>query len=511
MKKLNYFLTSIAMVAMLFTSCSKEEVVAPVDDLSSETAILTFGAMLDNLADKAANKGHFGQVPDCVENPDPTTARVTISYGDVTKTVDVDILFDGENYYTDYSAQLEIPVSVNDNDDNTDDFTTVTLEEFEVYQGDPDDMDNLIWVAPVASDDFPDANFSGYVDNPLPFDIIVRPGVKKYVDVEVLCFDRRMVNQYGYLFFDIENKELIELCLFGNFCTPDGRHYTANYSVDVFLVNDDNSLGTQLYDDVQPAYGANVDGDSAAAPLCLVLPDDLDEEDNYYVEITLLNGNDYNSAQAGQVVKTLNINDVGVRTFFNSDMITQEYAHFFVNCDQEDIFEEPSDEVKNYKACLKPINDSGVVAITALSLKGNKLSVIIAAVNMEAGDHPQHIHGFTGANEGQDSDGNAQCPDATADANNDGIISVAEGAPFYGGILLPLVIDGIAMNFPEVQTDGGSYVYNETFILTPQQLSDIENLEDKVIVLHGRSFDGSYDASIPVACNQLQKVGTIDQ
>ena len=513
MKMIKSYMAYFVVLTLLMTSCSKEETSPDVTEPSSETAVLSFGAVLNDLTNREMQKGHFGQVPDCDDDATPTTARLTISYGDVRETIDVDILFDGENYFTDYSADLEIPVSVNNNDDNTDDFTTVTLEEFEVYDGDPDNMDNLIWIAPIKTEQFPNADFSGYVDNPLPFDITVRPGVKKYVDVEVLCFDRRMVNQYGYLFFDIENKELIELCLFGNFCTPDGRHYTANYSVDVYLTDGQGNLGTQLYDNVQPNYGDNVDGDSAADPLCLVLPDDLDAEDNYYVEITLLDGNDYDSAESGTIVKTLNINDVGVRAFFNSDNITQEYAHFFVNCDQEDIFEEPGEDVKNYKACLKPINDSGVVAITALSLKGNQLNVIIAALNTVPGQiHPQHIHGFT-TNE------NAECPPPSAASSLDddenfgpNIISVAEGAPFYGAIQLPLVMDGISMNFPVSNADG-SYVYNETFTLSEEQLNDLKlkNLEDKVIVLHGRNFDGSYEATIPVACNQLEEVGMITQ
>ncbi|MBA2662896.1 MAG: hypothetical protein H0U74_11410 [Bradymonadaceae bacterium] len=45
--------------------------------------------------------------------------------------------------------------------------------------------------------------------------------------------------------------------------------------------------------------------------------------------------------------------------------------------------------------------------------------------------HPQHIHGFMSAEQ-------AVCPPVTTDPNNDGVLDVIEGLPFYGPILLNL-------------------------------------------------------------------------
>ncbi len=486
MKKLNYFLSSIAVVAMLFTSCSREENVAPVDDLSTDSAVLTFGAMLDNLANRAMNKGHFAQVPTC-SDADPATAEITFSYdgsgGD--KVVEVGISEDANGYFTLYSELLRIPIAQGT------DFTKVTLKGFKVY----DSSDNLIWIAPVAT---ATANFAGYVDKPLPFDFDVYAGTKPYIDVEVLCFDRRMVNEYGYVFFDIEQKELIDLCLFGNICSPAGRHYVASFSADVWLLNDDGSKGTQLYDGVVNNYDSS---DLSASPLCLVLPDDLDETDTYYVEITLLDGGDYDSGKVGTVVKTLTITDAGVRTFFNSDNTTKEYAHFFVDCDEDDIFDEPGSD--SYFACLRPLNRSGAIAIASLSLDGNALSVVVLGSGFKANEmHPQHIHGFTGADAGK----NAECPPSTA-GGLDNIISVAEGAPFYGGILLPLTLEGSG-DFPTADASG-SYFYSRTFNLTDAQLQDITPLEDMVIVAHGIVINGVYSVTTPAACSQVESSGSL--
>ncbi|WP_051227852.1 hypothetical protein [Gillisia sp. JM1] len=484
MKKLNYSLSFIAIIAMLFTSCSKEETSSTIDDTATESAVLTFGAMLDNLANRAMNKGHFAQVPDC-SAAEPDMAEVTFSYpgsaGDIV--VEVGISQDASGYFTEYDELLKIPIVQGT------DFTKVTLKGFKVY----DSADNLIWIAPVAP-----GNFAGYVDKPLPFDVDVYAGTKPYIDIEVLCFDRRLVNEYGYIFFDIEEKELIELCLFGNFCTPSGRHYVASFSTDVWLLNDDGSKGTQLYDGVVNNYDSS---DLSASPLCLVLPDDLDETDTYYVEITLLDGGDYDSGKVGTVVKTLTITDTGVRAFFNSDMATQEYAHFFVGCDENDIFDEPGSD--SYFACLRPLNNSGAIAIASLSLEGNALSVVVLGTGFKAGEmHPQHIHGFTGADAGQ----NAVCPPSSA-GGADGIISLEDGLPFYGGVQLALTLEGSG-DFPTADASG-SYFYSRTFNLTAAQLENITPLEQMVIVAHGIVVNGSYSITTPAACSEVDSSGSL--
>ncbi|TBW26643.1 hypothetical protein [Gramella sp. KN1008] len=268
MKNLYRYIAYVAVLAMLFTSCSKEETVIPMDDPSVQSVDLTFGAVLNDLSNRAmstANKApDFSSIPTC-SGADPAVARIGFSYGGNSYETDVDILWDEDGYFTAYSEDLKIPVPNNDE-------VQVTLDSFMVYDGDPDGGGNLIWVAPKESD----GNFDGYVDTALPFDFMVEDGTKPYIDVEVLCFDRRMVNEYGYVFFDILPEEIYPFCLFVNYCDEFGRHFVANYSVDLYFGTDDT--GIQLYDNwslddvVDAGYGVYESGAYYSDPLCMVVP-----------------------------------------------------------------------------------------------------------------------------------------------------------------------------------------------------------------------------------------------
>jgi len=486
MKNFKVCVAYLAVFAMLFTSCSKDEP-SVVDPDGSNSVALTFGAVLNDLANRSMNKAHFDQVPDCSDAA-PAFAIIGLSVdGDEKPDVTVAILSDSNGYFTAYSEALKILIPSGES-------VTITVNSFIIYDGDPSlPGSEIIWIAPIENEE---GEFDGYVDNPLPFDFELAAGTKPYIDIEVLCFDRRMVNEYGYVFFDITDKELIELCLFGNFCPPEGRHFVANYSVDVWLRNSDGSLGTQLYDDAT-RISTLVNGEYAASPLCLVLPDDPDVDESYYIEISILDGPNYDTTP--RIVKTLTISDVGVRAFFN-DEVTSEYAHFFVDCDEDDIFDEPGDDSDQYTACLRGFNGSNSIAITSMKLQGNELSVIILAAEMEANKmHPQHIHGFA-------DDSNAICPTLVADTDSDGLISLTEGLPFYGPVQLSLEVSpGV---FPTASVDG-TYIYSRTFTLTSAQLAAITPLDMKAVVLHGKTVGSTYMATLPVTCGELEESGVI--
>lgn len=476
----NYFM-GIAIVAMLFASCSKEES-GNIPDDNAEKVQLSFGATLNDLLnDRAQSKAHFSDIPECSDEA-PATVDVVISQtgeADIEVTLDVlsdDLDGDGDmDYFTDYSEDLELTPG------------SYMLEEFIVY----DDDGNEIWIAPRDDDDSGD--FDGYVNSTLPMAIDLGAGVKKYVDVEVLCFDDRMVNQYGYLFFDFEGKELIEFCFFGNYCTPNGRHYTASYSVDVWNYEDGEKTD-QLYDDLIAQVTMNDDGDYAADPLCVVLPDG-EEDDSYWFEITILSTDEYGVTE--EVIRAGEISDVEVRSFFDGDD-NLDYYHFFEgDCGETDIiFPDPREDSDYYKACLKALNDSGVVAFSYLELKNNTLFTSVLAYNTEGGQvHPQHIHGFT--------DGTVStCPDMSQDSNGDGLIQLGEGAATYGGVLLSL--QNADTSFPTA-SGSGMYFYERSFTLTNAQLNDLDPLEEKTTVLHGLTVDGSYEATLPIACGAYQK------
>ncbi|WP_373056189.1 hypothetical protein [Zunongwangia sp. H14] len=319
MKNFRFFLMSLLASGMLLTSCSKDEPGIKEGVEQQDTATLTFGATLNNLLNhRAITKQHFSDVPECSDAA-PATVMVVLSEGGIEMDpINIDVLSDDLDndgdmeYYTDYSEDLELLPG------------TYELEQFIVY----DASSNPIWIAPIDADNSGD--YDGYVMDALPITINLGAGVKKYVDVEVLCYDERQVNEYGYLFFDIVPNRAIEFCVFGNYCTDNGRHYPAEYSVNLWLGTDDT--GTVLYSDVANTVEMDNNGDYAGTPLCFALPD-TEGEDQYYMEITLLNSDAYPDVTE-EVVHSVVLTDEQVREMFDGEDAV-DYYHFGINCGGE--------------------------------------------------------------------------------------------------------------------------------------------------------------------------------
>jgi hypothetical protein len=445
-------------------------------------ATLSFGALLNDLTnDRAATKGHVGfldGVPDCSEGT-AAYVEIILSRGGVNVVGDdgegnayrVDLV-DGQ-MFTQEDSELEL------------DPGNYSLDYFAVFSADG----TMINIAPMGGGD--DDNLSNFVNNPLPLAIDLRAGVKKYVEVDVLCYDDRFVNEYGYLFFEINENEAIKFCIFGNVCPPsdNGRHFPASYSVNVW--SGDDSSGTVLYSDVQNVTATYDNGDFYAEPVCFALPD-TEGQDEYYFEITLLNSDEYGAVEE-RVIRRGAITDDVVRTFFDGEN-NLEYFHFREGCDGEDnvpVFENPLDEEMYFRTCAFPINGFNSIAFAYFRVKGNVLKATVLAAGVTPNKtHPQHIYGL-------DSGANATCAPASADTDGDGFISIAEGAPFYGNVILSL--DNANGDFPAASPDG-SYIYQRTFNIGGLSISNWENL---AVVVQGGMVDGSYQEMLPVACGEV--------
>jgi len=327
MKKYTNLCAMVAILMLLFASCSTDKLEAPIDDAKSESVDLTFGAILNDLANRSMNKEHFDQIPDC-SSEQPTFAVIGLSVdGDVQPDVTVAILSDSDGYFTAYSDALKILVP-------SDDSVTITLNSFIVYDADPIlPSSEIIWIAPMES---VDGEFDGYVTNPLPFDFELEAGTKPYIDIEVLCFDRRMVNEYGYVFFDIVPKTIYPLCLFVNYCNEDGRHWVADYAIDLYFGTDDD--GIQLYSNSNPNAMATTgtgDGGYFADPLCLVIPGppaNLDNDDPYlYLVIYPQDwGGTGNYGDIDNTGVPVQLSWNMVKDLLNDDGTTNEYLHLLV-------------------------------------------------------------------------------------------------------------------------------------------------------------------------------------
>ncbi len=306
MKKFNYYLACLAVFALFFTSCSKDE---PSQD-TSEKATLSFGAIVQDLAAKSATKqaSEVGDLPACSDDT-PAYVEIVLTQGEtaVVGTLEDPFqvnLVDGQ-LFTEEVPELELEPG------------TYSLEHFSVYNA----AGELIWLAPKGG------TLADWVDNPLPLDINLGAGVKKYVDVSVLCYDDRDVNQYGYQFFELDTNKAFEFCFFANYCTPEGRHFPARYSVDISID------GNPIYTGEINTVGTNNDGDYYAEPLCLALPDLAEyADDEEYIDytITLLDWEGvYDAAEMAPITGSLSRDEV-IANFDGDDNV--DYMHVRFGC-----------------------------------------------------------------------------------------------------------------------------------------------------------------------------------
>ena len=476
MKKISSYLCFVAIFAMLFASCSKEE-----ENLTdpSEKASLSFGAIVQDLADKAATKqSTAGDLPQCSSDL-PAYVEIVLSQNgaDVVGSPEDPFrvnLVDGQ-VFTEEVPELELTPG------------TYSLDQFMVY----DEAGDLIWVAPKGG------VLADWVDNPLPLTINLGAGVKKYIDVSVLCYDNRDVREYGYMFFDIDTSKAIEMCIFGNYCDDTGRHYPAHFSVDVWNYAD-GQQGEQIHNDLTNTVEMNEFGDYAGSTVCFPLPD-REGQDEYYIEVTLLSSDAYGNVTE-EVVKTAIVTDDEVKALFDGED-NLDYAHFRVGCstDSDPIFQDPDDDALFYKSCLYQTNDSGAAGFAYFRLDGTELTAAVMAVGLEPGmEHLQHIHGFA-------NDSQSTCPPADA-AGEDGLIDLGEGGPYYGPVILPLTDENGDM--PTAGANGW-VMYERTFTLGSNgnpSASDLGPLDKRAVVLHGMTVNGDYVPTLPVACGTVKQL-----
>ncbi|CAN5706194.1 hypothetical protein BH23CHL7_BH23CHL7_20890 [soil metagenome] len=157
-----------------------------------------------------------------------------------------------------------------------------------------------------------------------------------------------------------------------------------------------------------------------------------------------------------------------------------------------------------YTANLRELNESGASGRAVLILRGDQLTVRLQVNGVEPGlPHLQHIHGFADTTE-------SQCPPPSADENGDGLVSVFEGAVFYGPEFVKTLSttgaqEPLNLGIAPVANRSGSYSYSFTFAVD----GDALDVADESIVVHGLDLngDGAYsdfmEASLPVLCGEI--------
>ncbi|MBK5193282.1 MAG: hypothetical protein JJE07_08725 [Flavobacteriaceae bacterium] len=337
MKIIKIYLVCLAVTGLLFTSCSKEDESSlsglPGDE-APQTATLSFGAVLNDLvSNSVANEQHIpGDVPACSDAA-PTKVRVALKdaqdtwvagqNGDTGGFIEIPVIPNGEGgWMTKESDEVELPQG------------QYTLEYFAVL----DAGNNVLWIAPRENDDYGYSNFAAFVSDPLPININLRDGVKKYVNVEVLCYDERFADEFGYLFFNFTGVRVIILGVYGNICDETGRHSPAHFRFDVWTYSGDplNPKGTPLFNANNPLmneHGVYEDtGDEYSMPLWVALPDNEDVNDLFYAEMWMID--EQGDPTASDPIRMGEFTQEGVESLFYSDNGVEraKYLHFRDGC-----------------------------------------------------------------------------------------------------------------------------------------------------------------------------------
>lgn len=285
MKNFKFYMSVLAVSALLFTSCSKDDPGTDTKPGEEQMVALSFKGALEQYDKAMATKQQTATLPECNENAVPDHVKVGIKDDSGAWITDdyisIDVISPASDSDADGAAN-NLTVESSDLELEAGDYT---LEYFGVFN----DEDELIWLAPRGDEDYGPANFGNFVADALPISIDLVVGTKHYVEVEVLCYDEAEARQYGYLFFDFEEVPLTYLCVFGNECDIDGRHTPSHFRVKIWeyptvdgsevAFTDANALVNET-NEVRTLESGLLQAD----PLCFPLPD-RDGENMFYGEI----------------------------------------------------------------------------------------------------------------------------------------------------------------------------------------------------------------------------------
>ena len=184
--------------------------------------------------------------------------------------------------------------------------------------------------------------------------------------------------------------------------------------------------------------------------------------------------------------------------------------------------DDPPDDPVSVTGTFAPVNaaGSGIAGRITLAASDGTLTIALDADGVSPGVHLAHIHGYATVDPRE-----AVCPDATADANDDGVIDVIELRRTAGITMVPLTSDPASLEiaaegYPEAGDDR-ALTWQEQ--VPTQALEDVVqaayegplDLPRRVVLLHGvpeatdlpdsvASLQGvSAHRTLPIACAEL--------
>ncbi|MDT0186349.1 hypothetical protein Q9S36_39805 [Microbacterium sp. ARD31] len=154
----------------------------------------------------------------------------------------------------------------------------------------------------------------------------------------------------------------------------------------------------------------------------------------------------------------------------------------------------PSPKVGSYTYGLASIQPAAVPGGDASgttrvkALPNGKLQVTVEAWGLSPNlPHAMHLHGVDGPALDQGCPGPAQ-------AGEDGVVTVLDGVPFYGGILTSLTSTGdvtpaSALALDRYATaDADGYLYYQRTLSSPEGYANADTVQ---VIVHGIDFDGN--------------------
>ncbi|MFD0932647.1 hypothetical protein ACFQ0R_08590 [Psychroflexus salinarum] len=297
LKNLNLLFVCTVMVFMY--SCQEDEIV------SEETSGIEFvftGDRVSNTADAKAGDVKLGSDDGKeFEVCDMSLASyAVVEMAGMSYTIDLNVW--GDNYKTDL---VEVGPG------------SYEITSCMLYDSD----DNPLYATPTEG-----SEFGKFVDQALPFNVEVEDYRKIEYDIDVLCVENFTSPQFGFVFWDVNIKEVKNLCIFANYCEPDTGHLVATLEAFVYPNAEETSEADLIWSGF--ADGDFNSEDEENDLLCVKLPYDSSlpaEDQSYFIEL-FVNGELYQG--------TISLDRV--------DMINAEgsYLHLNENCDGDfDLFE----------------------------------------------------------------------------------------------------------------------------------------------------------------------------
>lgn len=267
MRNFRDYIAYVLIFTLVFTSCSKDEASSVIIN-DNKLVEMNFSTFLKNF-DNSLIKDQHASIPNCSNNGlSPNKVVITLRNPDQSlESYEISLVLSNNEYVTHPEQGIKKTPGI------------YNIEDFLIYSD-----NSLIWAAPHDG-----GEFSNYVTDALPVEVVLESGQKNYKEIEVLCYTPENANFFGFLFFEYEIVDVESYCIFVNYC-ENNIDYPALFSVEVFeYVSDGNNniKGNQI-DISGPIQNQIRDvNEPTASALCVALPKLRNNVTGYWIEVSV--------------------------------------------------------------------------------------------------------------------------------------------------------------------------------------------------------------------------------